>query len=189
MVQVVKNPSANAGDVRDSGSIPGLGGSPGGGHGNPLQYPHLESPRDRRAWWAMVHRVTKSWIGLKRISTQAHGVNHGKVAGRPMGVRLCAGAWDGAKKDCQTISFIFLLDEGKLFASKEEKTYQKKSRLKLCSFCDHILKWRDLSEPFSSRSWLNWIPTGENEFFIRTYFICLKWILLQLPPVCQQSGH
>ena len=107
VAQVVKNPSANAGDVRDSGSIPGLGGSPGGGHGNPLQYPHLESPRDRGAWWAMVHRVTKSWIGLKRISTQAHGVNHGKVAGRPVGVRLCAGAWDGAKKDCQTISFYF----------------------------------------------------------------------------------
>lgn len=69
--------------------------------------------------------------------------------------------------------FVFLLDEGKLFASKEEKTYRKKSHLKLC-FCDHILKWRDLSEPFSSRSWLNWIPTGENEFLIRTYLICLK---------------
>ena len=48
---VVKNPSANAGDVRDKGSIPGLGGFPGGGHGNPLQYSCLENPMDRGAWW------------------------------------------------------------------------------------------------------------------------------------------
>ena len=58
---VVKNPSANAGDIRDSGSITGLGRSPGGGHGNPLQYPCLESLMDRGAWRAIVHRVTKSW--------------------------------------------------------------------------------------------------------------------------------
>ena len=44
----------------DTGLIPGLGRSPGGGHGNPLQSSCLESPIDRRAWWAMVHRVTKS---------------------------------------------------------------------------------------------------------------------------------
>ena len=57
---VVKNLCANAGDKRDSGSIPGLGRSPGGGHGNPLQYSCLENPMDRGAWWATVHRVTKS---------------------------------------------------------------------------------------------------------------------------------
>ena len=60
MVLVVKNPSANAGDIRDVGSIPGLGRSPGGGHGNPFQYSHLENPMDRGAWRAMVHRVTES---------------------------------------------------------------------------------------------------------------------------------
>ena len=49
MVLVVKNPLDNAGDVRDSGSIPGLGRSPGGGHGNPLQYSCLENPQDRGA--------------------------------------------------------------------------------------------------------------------------------------------
>ena len=49
---VVKNPSANAGDLRDLGSIPGSGRSPGGGHGSPLQYPCLENPTDRGAWWA-----------------------------------------------------------------------------------------------------------------------------------------
>ena len=51
MALVVKNPSTNAGDVRDAGSIPGSGRFPGGGHGNPLQYPCLENPMDRGAWW------------------------------------------------------------------------------------------------------------------------------------------
>ena len=48
VVPVVKNPPANAGDVRDLGSIPGLGRSPGEGHGHPLQYSCLENPMDRR---------------------------------------------------------------------------------------------------------------------------------------------
>jgi len=60
--QVVKNPPANAGDIRDVGLISGLGRSPGGGHGNPLQYPCLENPMDRGAWWDTVYRVAKSWI-------------------------------------------------------------------------------------------------------------------------------
>ena len=47
MVLVVKNPPANAGDLRDTASIPGLGRSPGGGHGNPLQYSCLENPMNR----------------------------------------------------------------------------------------------------------------------------------------------
>ena len=49
---VVKKPPANAGDVRDLGSIPGSGRSPGGGHGNPLQYSCLENPMDRGTWRA-----------------------------------------------------------------------------------------------------------------------------------------
>ena len=57
---VVKKPSANAGDVRDTGWIPGSGRSPGGGHGNPLQYSCLENTMDRGAWWARVHRVAES---------------------------------------------------------------------------------------------------------------------------------
>ena len=51
---VVKNPPANAGDIRDTDSTPGLGRSPGGGHGNPLQYSCLENPVDIGAWWATV---------------------------------------------------------------------------------------------------------------------------------------
>ena len=49
---VVKNPPANAGNIRGTGSIPGLGRSPGGGHGNLLQYSFLENPMDRGTWWA-----------------------------------------------------------------------------------------------------------------------------------------
>ena len=47
---MIKNPTDNAGDARDSGSIPGSGSSPGGGYGNPLQYSGLKNPRERRAW-------------------------------------------------------------------------------------------------------------------------------------------
>ena len=60
MVLALKNLPANAGDVRDLGWIPGLGRSPGGGHGNPLQYSCLENPVDRGAGWVTVHRVSQS---------------------------------------------------------------------------------------------------------------------------------
>ena len=64
---MVKKFPANAGDTRDAGLIPGLGRSPGGGHGNPLLYSCLENSMDRGTWWATVHGVTKSQI---RLSTQ-----------------------------------------------------------------------------------------------------------------------
>ena len=57
----VENLFANAGDM---GSIPVWGRFPGGGHGNPLQYSCLENSMDKRAWWAMVHGVTKSQARL-----------------------------------------------------------------------------------------------------------------------------
>ena len=56
---MVKSPPPEAGDARDVRSIPGLGRFPGGGHGNPLQYSCLKNPRDREAWQAIVHGVTK----------------------------------------------------------------------------------------------------------------------------------
>ena len=59
---MVKNPSANAGDIRDVGSIPRLGKSSGEGNSNPLQYSCLENPMDREAWKASVHGVTESWV-------------------------------------------------------------------------------------------------------------------------------
>ena len=65
VVLVVKNLPANVEVIGDTGSMPGLGRSPGGGHGNPLQYSCLENPMDRGAWQATVHRAAKSWTRLK----------------------------------------------------------------------------------------------------------------------------
>ena len=56
---MIKNPPANAGNVRDAGWITGLGRSPGGGHGNPLQYSYLENPMDTGAWQALFHGATR----------------------------------------------------------------------------------------------------------------------------------
>ena len=60
-LKMVKESMCNAGDL---GSIPGLGRSPGGGHGNPLQYSCLENPHGQRAWWVTVHGVVKSQTQL-----------------------------------------------------------------------------------------------------------------------------
>ena len=67
----VKNLVCSADVAGDAGSIPGLGSSPGGGHGNPLQYSCLENPMDRGAWWATVHRVAKSRTQRKRLGGHA----------------------------------------------------------------------------------------------------------------------
>ena len=64
----VKNLPADSGDLRDAGSIPGLGRSPGGGSGSPLPYSFLENPMDRGAWRGTVHRLAKSRTQLKRLS-------------------------------------------------------------------------------------------------------------------------
>ena len=64
MPLVVKNPPANAGDVREADSIPGLGRSPGVGNVNLLQYSCLENPIDSGAWWATIHRAVKSQTQL-----------------------------------------------------------------------------------------------------------------------------
>ena len=72
VVLVVKNLPANAWDIRDEGSIPGLGRSPGGGHSYPLQYSCLENPMDRGAWQATVHSITQSQVWLKRVSVHSH---------------------------------------------------------------------------------------------------------------------
>ena len=78
---VVKNWSASAGDAKDVGSIPGSERSLGGWHGNPLQYSCLENPTDRGAWWAIVHRVTKSRTQLQQLST--HACKWGKTWQQP----------------------------------------------------------------------------------------------------------
>ena len=57
---LVKNPPANAGDIKDVGLIPGSGRFHGGGYGHPLQYSNLENPMDREAWQTTLHRVAQS---------------------------------------------------------------------------------------------------------------------------------
>ena len=66
-----KESACNARATGDTGLIPGSGGSPGEGHGSPLQYCCLENPMGRGAWQATVHRVTKGWTWLKCLSTHA----------------------------------------------------------------------------------------------------------------------
>ena len=74
---VVKNLPANAGDVRDVGSIPRSGRFPGVGNGSPLQYSCLENPMDRGAWWVIVHGVLKSGTQLSmRARTHTHTHTH-----------------------------------------------------------------------------------------------------------------
>ena len=94
MGRVVKNPPANAGDSRDMGPTPGSGRSPGGGRGNPPQYSRLENPRDRRAWWATVHRAAE-WAAVTQRA-RTGGSEQGAVlfsereecAGRGLGLIL-----------------------------------------------------------------------------------------------------
>ena len=73
---VVKNLCASAGDIRDVGLIPGLGISPGGGHGNPPQYYCLENPINRGNWQATILRVGKGQTLRKRLSTHTFVFNH-----------------------------------------------------------------------------------------------------------------
>ena len=75
MALVVKNPPASARDIRDVSSVLGSGRSPGGGHGNPLQYSCLENPMNRGVWWALVHKVAQSWTLLKWLSTHGTHIN------------------------------------------------------------------------------------------------------------------
>ena len=65
---MVKNPSANAGDIRDTGLIPGLGRSCEGEHSNPLKYSRLANAKTRGTWHAVVHRIAKSWTQLSMLA-------------------------------------------------------------------------------------------------------------------------
>ena len=82
---VAKNPPPNAGEERDTGSIPGSGRSPGGGNSHPVQYSCLENPMDRGAW-ATVHRNVKSQTGL---SGHAHSAEPGGKPTAPTNPRRC----------------------------------------------------------------------------------------------------
>ena len=75
----VKDLSATVGNIRDADWIPGSGRSPGEGNDNSLQYFDLENPMDRGAWWATVHRVTKSQTQLKLLSMHVHKTATSKI--------------------------------------------------------------------------------------------------------------
>ena len=79
VVIVVKNPPANAGDKRNSGSIPGSGRTPGGGHGNPHQSSYLDSPMNPGAWWATVHGAAESDMAAARMRYTDVGLVMGKL--------------------------------------------------------------------------------------------------------------
>ena len=86
-----KNPPASAAGIRDVGLVSGSGSSPGGGHGNPLQYSGLEDPMNRGAWRATVHRVTKRWM---RLCLSGHLLEAILIASAPaavskVAVRIC----------------------------------------------------------------------------------------------------
>ena len=80
-------PACNADDIRDTGSTPGSGGSPGGGHGDPLQCSCLEGPMERGAWWATVHGVAKSrsvvqhsaWWDVAFLFVQPHLIPYART--------------------------------------------------------------------------------------------------------------
>ena len=74
-----QEPVCHAGGIRDAGSIPGSGRSPGEGHGNPLQYSCLENPMGRGAWWATVHGVTKESDTTEEIAC-TQGMANAQVA-------------------------------------------------------------------------------------------------------------
>ena len=82
MALVVKNLPANTGEVKDAGSMPGLGRPPGGGHGNPLQYSCLENPMDQGAWQTTVHGVARVGHGLAtKLLLRGDMEGHGTPAG------------------------------------------------------------------------------------------------------------
>ena len=110
VVPVVKEPARQCRKHRDSSSVPGLGRSPGRRHGNPRQYSCLESPMDRGAWRAMVHRFAKSQTQLKRLGMTTGRGNKGSDgkesacnAGDPGSIQ----AWgDPLGKGMATLSWI-----------------------------------------------------------------------------------
>ena len=95
---MVKESACNVEDARDTGSIPGSGKAPGGGHGNPHQYYCLESPRDRGYWRPTVHRVSKRQTWLEWLSTAQHGYfifavsslsYSTSISSGPQAIRIC----------------------------------------------------------------------------------------------------
>ena len=102
MAQLVKNPPASAGDVRDVGSVPGSGRSPEEGNGNPLRSSCLENPMDRGAWRCTVHRAAKSWTQL-RTHTAVHVHARPSHCAAQWKLTLCCEAAAKSLQSCPTL--------------------------------------------------------------------------------------
>ena len=89
---MVKNPPANARDVRGAGLIPGPGRSPGGEHGNPLQYSCLENPMDRRALW--LQSMGSHRVRLGKQGAGGSSVNNSDTSSGPFST-TSLGSWLG----------------------------------------------------------------------------------------------
>ena len=111
MALVIKNPPASAGDVRDMGSFPGLGRSPGEGHGSPLQYSCLENIRDRGGWQVTVHIVTNSWAQLKQLNTHTQFLMLESSVNHTTEFLFLIGSWSitESKILCYFLTLFFLL--------------------------------------------------------------------------------
>ena len=107
---VVKNTPVNATDIRDAGLIAGSGRSPGGGHGNPLQYPCLGNPMDREAWRATVCSVAKSRTRLKRLSPAQQRWNKDSAETLPLEKLPCCTSviLQGSRAIFSSSSFFFI---------------------------------------------------------------------------------
>ena len=136
MVLVVKNLLASAGSVL----IPGSGRCPGEGHDHPLQYSCLEHLMDRGAWWATVHRITKSQIQLKRLSMHSMTLQFPlKSYSQPCGIRWLM------QKYCQSIPCVDLLSQHVL----EEVALELESSEKEVEICSV-----GVCTPESGQKWL-----------------------------------
>ena len=117
-------------NARDAGLIPGLGRHPGGGHGSPLKYSCLENPMDRGAWWAIVYRITKSWIRLKWLISHIMDILFRKKKKMLFFSASEIGEWITSCKISVSFGWIvygwneFLMT----FAQKYEKTSKQKQR-------------------------------------------------------------
>ena len=141
---VVMNPSASVGDVRDVGSISGLGRSLGRGHSNSLQDSCLENPMDRGAWWATVHRVTKSRTWWEWLSTHSH-----------------KGDW--ISRNCAGKNWFFTDDKSPDEASRTYMgTVQSCQICLLCSvFWSTLLSMYPLTTSFSMSAHHDYVPREE----------------------------
>ena len=120
---VVKNPPANAGDLKDVGSIPGLGRSSGEGHGNPLQYSCLENSMDRGALWATVHWVEKNQTWLKQLSRHTCNMIVSSVLHWTMW-NIRDWHWSNTNSGALKWPHLFQLEIAQVKAAKEHKSAQ-----------------------------------------------------------------